>query len=83
MICWTIRSDVAEGTEELESEILVRGLGLATEGPKVDILKEMLDTLKQSKVSEAVNVDVPSGMEASALKLQELRALGFTLFTIA
>ena len=30
LVCWTVWSDVAKGAEELESEVLVRGLGLAT-----------------------------------------------------
>ena len=82
LISWTIRSYVAEGAQELKSEVFICGLRLAAKGPKVDILEKMLDTFKQSKVSQAVNVDVPSRMETSTLKLQELGSLGFTLVTL-
>ena len=33
LVCWTVWSDVAERAEELEGEVLVRRLGLATEIP--------------------------------------------------
>ena len=38
LACWTVWSDVAKRAEELESEILVCGLGLATQVPQIDIL---------------------------------------------
>ena len=33
LVCWTVWSDVAKRAEELKGEVLVRGLGLATESP--------------------------------------------------
>ena len=62
LVSGTRRSDVAEGTEELESECLVNGLGLAAQAPQIDTLKKALNTFKQTKVPQTVSINIPSGV---------------------